>query len=230
MPGSENIASSTVRNPSPWLRWVRSASQKPGSPDTFWARLNKVSARRKNPLRWRRGPATSRHPAAVKSASIASPSGVLAPVLAYVVPALPPAELILHTSAIASMIVDLPYPLSPTRNVTGAVKSRPSLMIWATTGMVNGHRSPTPGRRPLIAQRAWLDVSPAACRPVLHQAAETEGIPGVGAPGDLSSVVRMPLCHAADVPTHVALLRGVNNLGGKKVAMAGLREVVTSLG
>jgi uncharacterized protein (DUF1697 family) len=32
------------------------------------------------------------------------------------------------------------------------------------------------------------------------------------------------------VPTHVALLRGVNNLGGKKVAMAELREVVTSLG
>ena len=52
----------------------------------------------------------------------------------------------------------------------------------------------------------------------------------MGAPGDLSSAVRMPLCHAADVPTHVALLRGVNNLGGKKVAMAGLREVVTSLG
>lgn len=34
----------------------------------------------------------------------------------------------------------------------------------------------------------------------------------------------------AGVPTHVALLRGVNNLGGKKVAMAELREVVTSLG
>jgi uncharacterized protein (DUF1697 family) len=32
------------------------------------------------------------------------------------------------------------------------------------------------------------------------------------------------------VPTHVALLRGVNNLGGKKVAMAELREVATSLG
>jgi uncharacterized protein (DUF1697 family) len=32
------------------------------------------------------------------------------------------------------------------------------------------------------------------------------------------------------VPTHVALLRGVNNLGGKKVAMAQLREVVTALG
>jgi uncharacterized protein (DUF1697 family) len=32
------------------------------------------------------------------------------------------------------------------------------------------------------------------------------------------------------VPTHVALLRGVNNLGGKMVAMAELREVVTSLG
>jgi uncharacterized protein (DUF1697 family) len=34
----------------------------------------------------------------------------------------------------------------------------------------------------------------------------------------------------AGVPTHVVLLRGVNNLGGKKVAMAELREVVTSLG
>ena len=32
------------------------------------------------------------------------------------------------------------------------------------------------------------------------------------------------------MPTHVALLRGVNNLGGKKVAMAELRAVVTSLG
>ena len=32
------------------------------------------------------------------------------------------------------------------------------------------------------------------------------------------------------MPTHVALLRGVNNLGGKRVAMAELREVVTSLG
>jgi uncharacterized protein (DUF1697 family) len=32
------------------------------------------------------------------------------------------------------------------------------------------------------------------------------------------------------VPTHVALLRGINNLGSKKVAMTELREVVTSLG
>jgi uncharacterized protein (DUF1697 family) len=32
------------------------------------------------------------------------------------------------------------------------------------------------------------------------------------------------------MPTHVALLRGVNNLGGKMVAMAELREVVASLG
>jgi uncharacterized protein (DUF1697 family) len=32
------------------------------------------------------------------------------------------------------------------------------------------------------------------------------------------------------VPTHIALLRGVNNLGGKKVSMSELREVVTSLG
>ena len=38
------------------------------------------------------------------------------------------------------------------------------------------------------------------------------------------------LCHDAGVPTHVALLRGVNNLGGKKVAMTELRELVTSLG
>ena len=40
----------------------------------------------------------------------------------------------------------------------------------------------------------------------------------------------LPLCHDAGVPTHVVLLRGVNNLGGKKVAMAELREVMTSLG
>ena len=32
------------------------------------------------------------------------------------------------------------------------------------------------------------------------------------------------------MPTHVALLRGVNNPGGKKVAMAELRDVVTALG
>jgi uncharacterized protein (DUF1697 family) len=32
------------------------------------------------------------------------------------------------------------------------------------------------------------------------------------------------------VPSHVALLRGVNNLGGKKVAMADLQEVARSLG
>jgi uncharacterized protein (DUF1697 family) len=32
------------------------------------------------------------------------------------------------------------------------------------------------------------------------------------------------------MPTHVALLRGVNNLGGKRVAMAELQAVVTSLG
>jgi uncharacterized protein (DUF1697 family) len=32
------------------------------------------------------------------------------------------------------------------------------------------------------------------------------------------------------MPTHVALLRGVNNLGGKKVAMADLRGILTSLG
>jgi uncharacterized protein (DUF1697 family) len=32
------------------------------------------------------------------------------------------------------------------------------------------------------------------------------------------------------VPTHVALLRGVNNLGSKKVSMAELRGLVTSLG
>ena len=32
------------------------------------------------------------------------------------------------------------------------------------------------------------------------------------------------------MPTHVALLRGVNNLGGKRVAMAELRAAVTSLG
>ena len=32
------------------------------------------------------------------------------------------------------------------------------------------------------------------------------------------------------MPSHVVLLRGVNNLGGKKVAMADLREVMASLG
>jgi uncharacterized protein (DUF1697 family) len=42
--------------------------------------------------------------------------------------------------------------------------------------------------------------------------------------------MRLPLWHDAGVPTHVVLVRGVNNVGGKKVAMAELREVVTSLG
>jgi uncharacterized protein (DUF1697 family) len=32
------------------------------------------------------------------------------------------------------------------------------------------------------------------------------------------------------VPTHVALLRGINNLGGKKIAMAELRAVMSSVG
>jgi uncharacterized protein (DUF1697 family) len=32
------------------------------------------------------------------------------------------------------------------------------------------------------------------------------------------------------VPTHVVLLRGINNLGSKKVAMADLQELVTTLG
>ena len=32
------------------------------------------------------------------------------------------------------------------------------------------------------------------------------------------------------MPTHVALLRGVNNLGSKKITMAELRQVVSSLG
>ena len=32
------------------------------------------------------------------------------------------------------------------------------------------------------------------------------------------------------MPTHIVLLRGVNNLGGKRVSMAELREVVASLG
>jgi len=36
--------------------------------------------------------------------------------------------------------------------------------------------------------------------------------------------------HDAGVPSHIALLRGVNNLGSNKVTMAELREVVTSLG
>jgi hypothetical protein len=71
-------------------------------------------------------------------------------VLAYRVPALPPAELILHTSAIASMIVDLPDPLSPARNVTGAVNSRPSVIIWATAGNVNGHPATPSGWRQVI--------------------------------------------------------------------------------
>jgi uncharacterized protein (DUF1697 family) len=44
------------------------------------------------------------------------------------------------------------------------------------------------------------------------------------------SQTRHLLWHDAGMPTHVALLRGVNNLGGRKVTMADLREVVSSLG
>jgi uncharacterized protein (DUF1697 family) len=36
--------------------------------------------------------------------------------------------------------------------------------------------------------------------------------------------------HDAGMPTHVLLLRGVNNLGGRKVGMAELRAVLTALG
>ncbi len=39
-----------------------------------------------------------------------------------------------------------------------------------------------------------------------------------------------PAWHDAGVPTHVALLRGINNLGSKRVAMAELQRIVTSLG
>ena len=39
-----------------------------------------------------------------------------------------------------------------------------------------------------------------------------------------------PLWHDARMPTYVALLRGVNNLGSRMVTMAELREVVSSLG
>jgi uncharacterized protein (DUF1697 family) len=42
--------------------------------------------------------------------------------------------------------------------------------------------------------------------------------------------MRILLWHDAGMPTHVVLLRGVNNLGGKRVAMADLQEVVASLG
>jgi uncharacterized protein (DUF1697 family) len=42
--------------------------------------------------------------------------------------------------------------------------------------------------------------------------------------------MRLPLWHDAGMPTHVVLLRGINNLGGKRVAMAELQAVVTSLG
>jgi uncharacterized protein (DUF1697 family) len=42
--------------------------------------------------------------------------------------------------------------------------------------------------------------------------------------------MRLPLWHDAAVPTHVVLLRGINNLGSKQVAMAELRQVVASLG
>src|SRR5262249_43457687 len=42
--------------------------------------------------------------------------------------------------------------------------------------------------------------------------------------------VTSTICHDVGVPTHIALLRGVNNLGGKRVAMAELRDVVAALG
>lgn len=54
-----------------------------------------------------------------------SPRGVAGPVLAYRVPALPPAELMPQTSVIASMTVDFPEPFSATRNATEAVRFKP---------------------------------------------------------------------------------------------------------
>ena len=45
-----------------------------------------------------------------------------------------------------------------------------------------------------------------------------------------SGRTRCPPWHDAGVPTHVALLRGVNNLGSKKITMAELRQAVSSLG
>jgi uncharacterized protein (DUF1697 family) len=42
--------------------------------------------------------------------------------------------------------------------------------------------------------------------------------------------MRLPLWDDPGVPTHVALLRGINNLGSKKMSMAELQEVVTSVG
>src|SRR5580658_2552400 len=134
------MASNTVKNPSPCDCSVRSGSQNPYLPETFWPRPNSVSARRKNPCLRLRGPPTSRAPSAVRSAVMASPSGVLSLVLAYFVPAFPPSELIFTASAMASTRVDFPEPFSPTRKVTGLAKMSPSAAIWRTGGMVNGHR------------------------------------------------------------------------------------------
>ena len=56
----------------------------------------------------------------------------------------------------------------------------------------------------------------------------------VSSPGRRAEIQPNPgallLWHDAGVPTHVALLRGVNNIGSKVVAMAELRAIVTSLG
>src|SRR5436190_5014993 len=59
---------------------------------------------------------------------------------------------------------------------------------------------------------------------------DTCGVPDVGGchDGGWMSVGRVG--QDADVPTHVALLRGINVGGSNKVAMADLRDVVASLG
>jgi uncharacterized protein (DUF1697 family) len=72
-------------------------------------------------------------------------------------------------------------------------------------------------RAPMRNTEARVNLGVIAARPLQGES-----------PGHHGRCLR--LCHDAGVPTHVALLRGVNNLGGKKVAMTELRELVTSLG
>src|SRR5205807_2705712 len=196
------MASKTVKNPSPCDCRSRSSSQKPrppdGDPASDWARLNSVSARRKNPRRWWREPPTRRRPAIVKSARSASPRGVFAPTLAHVVPAFPPYAPILHTSAIASTIVDLPEPFSPTRKVTAWSKSRPCSATCRTAGRVNGQTGSgrvstamrfTNTARALQSGR-WLEAEPRGGLELLGEVQERPLAPG---PADQLHADREPL-------------------------------------
>src|SRR5688572_12325862 len=120
----------------------------PGPPSRFsvsiWvARLKKLSARRKNMSRGRRGP---------RRRIRWSQSGECEARVAKLKLRLPPSALRPAATAIASISVDLPLPFSPTRNVTFGCSA--SVSSCRTAGRLNGYASNdgTSSR----SRRTWL--------------------------------------------------------------------------